>query len=788
MTEWYNQVKRTPGGVVLRQRKHGMSGLVLLLLLTPAGTMFSAGRQTEAAPSIPQNFHATTVGNYFVDLGWDASTPSAGVTYHACVGRETIFGPDCIRAEVSTSGLTCRIDGLSPGTDYTLLLCAESSTGERSGYATPLHVTTSEDVTPPSPPGNLAAEAISVSSIRLTWTAASDGPGGSGIDHYAVYREGFFYTNISGVNSFTDAGLLQGTTYHYGLEAVDRVGLVSPRVYAEATTAWDDAQAPDAPQNLKAIPVSETEIALSWNPSADNKDASGVSGYQVYRDGAFLVQVAGVSFLDAGLSPLTDYTYQVRALDRAGNMSGFCPPVTARPAIPPNRLIAAHVCESDLWYSRISIVNAGQTAGPVDIHAINADGTELEQVHFESLAPKAAISADLAEIFNPAVFLGGNDIWLMVDSPAEIRGVAVFGTKDGQGATALPLFGLSAPDLVFPYVYIDKDWMTGLTVINVGRELASVSFRAYSLVGDLLSVREIALPVWSKYARLIDQIFPEVADPSSIRFVRADSTQPLIGFEAFGSLVYSGWSGLPCFSASIDFFKEGGPDPLPAGENLFDYPYVAYYNEIPDPSFYFIGITFCNLGSEDAGMKLELYSRSGVLVGEKLIPAVPPFAQVSYDIRLFFDGVVPEGAAYMKVGSTQPVLGFEMYLTNDPATYPYLFEGINIAKTGLSQMCFPVVRHSAEWSTCVKLANPNPLAALVNIRGFGLDGTPKGTVPLAISARGKTEKDLAELFAAPSEVAWLSVTSDRPLIGDIFMLSTDGRCLISYLGLAGPAD
>src|SRR5262249_48957708 len=69
------------------------------------------------------------------------------------------------------------------------------------------------------------------------------------------------------------------------------------------------------------------QINLSWGAASDNV---GVSGYQVFRcQGAGcsnFAQVgtpAGTSFSDTGLSAGTSYSYQVRAVDAAGNQGAF---------------------------------------------------------------------------------------------------------------------------------------------------------------------------------------------------------------------------------------------------------------------------------------------------------------------------------------------------------------------------------------------------------------------------------------------------------------------------------
>ena len=80
-----------------------------------------------------------------------------------------------------------------------------------------------------------------------------------------------------------------------------------------------DTVAPGAPQNLSYQMVrGSTGVALSWNASSDN--ASGVSYYQILRGGVVVGVTSGTSY--TSYAPGGTWVYEVRAVDRAGNVSG----------------------------------------------------------------------------------------------------------------------------------------------------------------------------------------------------------------------------------------------------------------------------------------------------------------------------------------------------------------------------------------------------------------------------------------------------------------------------------
>jgi chitodextrinase len=131
-----------------------------------------------------------------------------------------------------------------------------------------------------------------------------------------------------------------------------------------------DTIAPSAPANVTGTALSQTEIALTWKASTDN---AGVTGYNVYRDGAPLATVTATSFTDSGLAPNTTYNYTVQAFDQAGNVSAFsaAASVTTLPTdtVPPTVAITAPGSGAVL-------------AGTVTVTATASDDVKLAGVQF----------------------------------------------------------------------------------------------------------------------------------------------------------------------------------------------------------------------------------------------------------------------------------------------------------------------------------------------------------------------------------------------------------------------
>src|SRR5207248_4552580 len=90
------------------------------------------------------------------------------------------------------------------------------------------------------------------------------------------------------------------------------------------TTSLRDTVAPSVPTALSASAPSCSQINLAWNPSTDS-GGSGLKGYNVYRNSVFVKQVLtpGTTTGDPGMAASTVYTYNVTAVDNAGNTSGM---------------------------------------------------------------------------------------------------------------------------------------------------------------------------------------------------------------------------------------------------------------------------------------------------------------------------------------------------------------------------------------------------------------------------------------------------------------------------------
>ncbi len=140
------------------------------------------------------------------------------------------------------------------------------------------------------------------------------------------------------------------TSYTCSLDAATPTACTSPATYSglapgshsfsvtgngatAATTSWTvDTSPPTVPTGVGATAISSTRVDLAWTASTDN---TGVTGYDIYRNGTLLTTTTGTgsTYSDTSATPGKLYSYTVDARDGAGNVSAqSSPPATGHHA------------------------------------------------------------------------------------------------------------------------------------------------------------------------------------------------------------------------------------------------------------------------------------------------------------------------------------------------------------------------------------------------------------------------------------------------------------------------
>ncbi len=167
------------------------------------------------------------------------------------------------------------------------------------------------DLVPPGAPPGVQATSDANGAVNMTWKLATDDVFVAG---YQVARDGAVIGN-TGASSFTDNGLPQAITYGYSVSAVDAAGNVGPPT--DVSIYLPDITPPGRPTTVTATATGPHSVAIGWAAAHDNV---AVTSYQVSRNGTALGSTSGTTFEDNAAPDELSLTYQVRALDAAGNI------------------------------------------------------------------------------------------------------------------------------------------------------------------------------------------------------------------------------------------------------------------------------------------------------------------------------------------------------------------------------------------------------------------------------------------------------------------------------------
>ncbi|RMH18886.1 MAG: hypothetical protein D6696_12155, partial [Acidobacteria bacterium] len=234
------------------------------------------------------------------------------------------------------------------------------------------------DTTPPAAPSGLMATAQN-GAVDLSWLANGE----NDLAGYNVYRattSGGPYARVNGAQvsgtAFTDASVVNGTTYFYVVTAVDTSNNESAN--SNEVSATPDGTLPDvtppAPPTGVAASAGDGQVSLSWNANGE----ADLQGYNVYRattsGGPYALQngtlLATPAFTDASVVNGTTYFYVVTAVDASNNESADSAEVSATPAAAGSQGVVLSevlydVSGTDDGFEWVELVNTG--AAPVDL-------------------------------------------------------------------------------------------------------------------------------------------------------------------------------------------------------------------------------------------------------------------------------------------------------------------------------------------------------------------------------------------------------------------------------------
>ena len=251
-----------------------------------------------------------------VALTWSVSSGAASYNIYrgATSGSETLL-------QSGVFGNTFEDSNLANGTPYYYQVTAVNGAGESGKSNETSAMTRAPGVTGfGSTAGN--------SHVDLQWS------GSLTATSYRIYRDtlggvgGAAAFVVTGT-SFTNSGLINGTTYYYAIAPIN-VSSENPGSSAETFATPKAVSSTEAPagavSNLTPT-AGNGSVHLDWSP------VSNATTYDIFRNSTKVGSSATSNYSDGGLTNGTQFFYQVRAVN-AGQYSTFSSGNSATPHVP----------------------------------------------------------------------------------------------------------------------------------------------------------------------------------------------------------------------------------------------------------------------------------------------------------------------------------------------------------------------------------------------------------------------------------------------------------------------
>ena len=221
-----------------------------------------------------------------ITIKWDAVVKATG--YEIEVDGKTI------NTGINT---TYTDEGLTPDTMHKYRIRAVND-GGNSDWSAYKEISTLPN--PPEIPGNLAGKPT-MKNITLTWEVPERAGG------YELEADGRIIQVDT--NTYTHEGLSTNTTHKYRIRAYNKGGK-SQWSEPVTVTTWPDI--PSVPTNIMAT-AEQSSITLTWysSPYAES--------YDIQIDEKTTVNIKGMSYTNGSLTPGTEHSYRIRAVNISGN-------------------------------------------------------------------------------------------------------------------------------------------------------------------------------------------------------------------------------------------------------------------------------------------------------------------------------------------------------------------------------------------------------------------------------------------------------------------------------------
>ena len=269
----------------------------------------------------------------------------------------------------------------------------------------------------------ISSDGTSSASFDVSWPNSVD----AFVDHYVVEwkvsTDSSYFSQSTKTAPLQIVGLDPSKTYDVRVKAVNGLSVSSSYVSAQAVPAADTT-APSVPTSISAVGV-YAQINLSWtNPT--QKDLSHINIYKSSTSNgtyAFLGSTDGTTFQDGDLADEAQFFYQLKSVDKTGNISNASSSVNATTRTIPSSGIAdgaigtSQLADDAITNDKIAddAVNTAQIVDDAVTNALIA----TDAVNQGSIAANAVTASEIATNAVTAIkILAGSITTAKIDADA----------------------------------------------------------------------------------------------------------------------------------------------------------------------------------------------------------------------------------------------------------------------------------------------------------------------------------------------------------------------------------
>jgi hypothetical protein len=314
--------------------------------------------------------------------------------------------------------------------------------------------------------------------------------------------------------------------------------------------------------------------------------------------------------------------------DMAGNYRAATPAIKA---VNTSDIYISHIASNADWWTGVALVNT--TSAPKQLTITFNNGQNKSYT----------LNANEHKVFNIADLFNNqpqpNIQSAVITNASGVIGLELFGSLGWVAQLeGILLTDKTTSTIYYPHVASDATWWTGVVAYNPSASTCTITITPYSAAGALLPSSTLPIAGKQKYVGAVANL----GLPAQTAWFKIDSTNPITGFELFGTVdgkqlaAYAEKSGAGAKTGIFAKIEKNGG---------------------------WTGIAFVNTEDAPASVTLTAYNDAGAVVATQVLP-VPAHAKVVNNPQPIFSQDIGS-ATYIAYASNRNVVGFQLNGSSD---------------------------------------------------------------------------------------------------------------------------